>query len=406
MKRSFDWLMFGLTLVLSGIASLAYIAFADKLAWGSGFGTCLLVGGFFMIPFVLGLVGVVVAQWLRGRTRNIRYRGSRLISFLLATVGAFVFGTGMQALYMLDISGNKAAAETGPSDIMVLIDCSGSMDGCMGTCKEAAIALIEQMDAVNSAQLIPFCDVILDGGLDMTLMDDTGKSQMIACIEALQPNGGTSFDQALLTADAEFANSPSGNQNRAVIMITDCYGDVSAQIKDLYYNSKIPVYSVSIVDKGLIYEWMRAGYVDFIEKTGGFDVAIEKDASGNINLSELTDALTDAYSSIKLHVDTDEVIVFFGADQFTFFRALIRLITLIGYAVLTAYTYYQYFSVPSLIIHGVVGVASFALITVSGLIGSSLSLVIAFLLFTLLYWTAYTQYRKAASNPYGARKLR
>ncbi len=382
LKSHFGWLMFWLSLGLSALGVLILYLIAYSRVRIPSNAMVFAIGFYLMIPFLFGLAGVCIAEAIYGKKHAVRKRGNRLISFAMAAVLGFGVGCGGQLLYSLEHKGATVKEEE-ISDISLLFDCSTSMDACFDTAKEAAVKLVENCDADVCLQLIPFSHAVADP-TELIRMDAAGKEEMIQRIRSLQTISNTDFNAPLTAALDTLENGG------AVILMTDGLGVLFPDVKQSYYDAGIPVFSVSILEQENL---DRQNMIDFVERTGGFDTVVTKDASGSVDYAALLAALDGAYASASHFTSAAGVCLTYGAQKLTVMRVLIRLLIFTAYAVLTTFAYYFYLSWKILLINLGTGVLMTAAVTLSGLLSPALSLVVSGILFVLLYWTAFTQYR-------------
>ncbi len=382
LKSRFGWLMFWLSLGLSAVSVLALHLFAYSRGRISSDAMIFVVGFYLMIPFLFGLAGVCIAEAVYGKHHVVRKRGNRLISFAMAAVLGFGVGCGGQFLYSLEHN-ESVNREEGVADISLLFDCSTSMEECFDTAKEAAVKLVENCDADDRLQLIPFSHTVVEP-TELVQMDAQGKEEMIAKIRSLQLISNTDFNAPLSYALDTLKNGG------AVILMTDGQGNLLSRVKQSYYSTGIPVFSVSILESKYI---SRKDMIDFVEHTGGFDTVVLKDSSGSVDYTALLAALDGAYASASSFTSAAGVCLTYGANELTMMRVLIRLFIFTAYAVLTTFAYYFYLSWKILLVNLGTGVLMTAAVTLTGLLSPALSLAVSGILFILLYWTAFTQYR-------------
>lgn len=409
-KKSFGWLMFFLTFLLSGISVLGIII-AAKGAYGFGitmWQRVLWAAVFFSVPMVFGLIGATVAEAVREKNHVLRRCGSRLLSFALAIAAAGLLGGVSQYLYMKDWSVKKETNVEKSADIVLLIDCSTSMTECMDACRKAARGLVEEIDSDCAVQVIAFSTEIV-GSTELLPLYGDGRRQVAEYIDGLDVVGATNFIDPLDMAMDTLTQSATGNATQTVILLTDGVGDLSREVKKRYLEAEIPVYSVSILEgEHVRYKdfavQMRKDMTRFVQKSGGFDTVVYKDTVGNADLGSLADALKQAYHSTVLSVGSSRAMVFFGMTDFNLFRAILRLITLLAYAFLTTFIYFRRMMKSMLISVPVTAVVSFALICLFGRLSPSIGLSVSAVVFVLGYWTVFAVFRTVQPRADAARK--
>lgn len=126
------------------------------------------------------------------------------------------------------------AASSGPKDVVLVIDVSGSMNdyGRMELAKEAAVTIVDTLTVADRVAVVAFSDVASQVGGYSRLIRATSenKGAIIRHINDLQANGATNFYDAFLTAfntlDQTIQNESTSGCNIAVLFMTD--GQITA----------------------------------------------------------------------------------------------------------------------------------------------------------------------------------
>ena len=122
------------------------------------------------------------------------------------------------------------AASSGPKDVVVVLDVSGSMEdyGRMDTAKKAAITVVETLTVADRVAVVVFSDeATLVGTSETKLLRATkeNKDNLIRAIGRLTPNGSTNFYDAFDTAFDVLTNTiqkeSTSGCNIAVLFMTD-----------------------------------------------------------------------------------------------------------------------------------------------------------------------------------------
>eukprot|EP00804_Cyclotella_cryptica_P019052 CCRYP_014456-RA/>CCRYP_014456-RA protein AED:0.03 eAED:0.03 QI:213/1/1/1/1/1/3/251/787 len=125
------------------------------------------------------------------------------------------------------------AASSGPKDVVLVIDISGSMKGRrMDLAKEAASTIVETLSVADRFAVITFSDFASQIGEEEGLIvaTDENKKQMIELIQNLEARGGTNFydgfDKAFDTIEQTIKDELTSGCNIAMLFMTD--GRISA----------------------------------------------------------------------------------------------------------------------------------------------------------------------------------
>ena len=123
------------------------------------------------------------------------------------------------------------AASSGPKNVVLVIDVSGSMDDESGmrmeTTREAAVTIVDTLTVADSFTVIAFSSEAHQvGGTNYLLeANSTNKERLKAEINKLEPGGATNFLAAFTTAfdaiDNTVANEETTKQRIAILFMTD-----------------------------------------------------------------------------------------------------------------------------------------------------------------------------------------
>lgn len=128
------------------------------------------------------------------------------------------------------------AASSGPKDVVIIIDVSGSMDdyGRMVLAIEAAITVVDTLTVADRFSVVAFSDVATQLGGESAVRDEgrgliratsENKKTMIEAIKGLKPGGATNFYAAFETAfnaiDQTIKKEATSGCNLAVLFMTD-----------------------------------------------------------------------------------------------------------------------------------------------------------------------------------------
>ena len=131
----------------------------------------------------------------------------------------------------LGINNRYVAGASGPKDVVLIIDTSGSMASLqrMELAKSASIAVLKTLSFVDYVSVVTFATLAKNyGGSSNKFMVPANSSNLALIqtfIEGLYPSGGTHFDGAFeLAFDIlanSFAHSKSSNCHTVLLFLTD-----------------------------------------------------------------------------------------------------------------------------------------------------------------------------------------
>jgi uncharacterized protein YegL len=121
------------------------------------------------------------------------------------------------------------AGSSGPKDVVLVLDVSGSMSdyGRMDIAKEAAITVITTLTVADRFAVIPFSSdaSLLEGHTSLIRATVENRNQMVEAIKKLAPQGGTNFGNAFTNAfdalDETIRNEATSGCNIAILFMTD-----------------------------------------------------------------------------------------------------------------------------------------------------------------------------------------
>jgi len=121
------------------------------------------------------------------------------------------------------------AASSGPKDVVLVVDVSGSMDDYnrMDMAREAAITIVDTLTVADRFAIVAFSDEAEQVGGEGRLVRATerNKERAIAMIRELEPDGATNFyaafDAAFDAIDLTIRTEATSGCNVAVLFLTD-----------------------------------------------------------------------------------------------------------------------------------------------------------------------------------------
>ena len=104
------------------------------------------------------------------------------------------------------------AASSGPKDVVIIVDTSGSMNdyGRMALAKEAAITIVDTLTVADRFAVVAFnsdATILGNQGTGLIRATTENKRKIIDAIESLQAGGATNFFQAFNTAFNALTNT-------------------------------------------------------------------------------------------------------------------------------------------------------------------------------------------------------
>lgn len=298
MKKKFDWIMLAATVIPAAALVFAYSEikeeYADELVASS-----IGVGILFLAISLVGFIITRIVIKLRSDKMNIQASKRHPAVIAAALLLAFAAGSAGQYIYAKE---KETIIED--TDIVLLIDCSGSMTTIKDDCYGAACKLIDSMDSTCTVKIISFAGDIgcefrtdFEKAFEQTEFinaDQKGKQELNDFINNIDIIGGTEFNYPLKAAHKYLDGRKN---NKAVIMLTDGVADVDSSIADTYKNSDITLSTIRISSG---YENLYSVSIgDIAKKTGGFDKEILYDSSGNVDYSEVLEAFEDAFDASR-----------------------------------------------------------------------------------------------------------
>ena len=121
------------------------------------------------------------------------------------------------------------AASSGPKDVVLALDVSGSMEdyGRMDIAKEAAITVVRTLTVADRFAVITFSSDAsqLGGYTGLIRATIENQNQLVQAIKELKPQGGTNFNNAFTNAfdalDETIRNEATSGCNIAILFMTD-----------------------------------------------------------------------------------------------------------------------------------------------------------------------------------------
>ena len=126
------------------------------------------------------------------------------------------------------------AASSGPKDVVLVIDVSGSMDEYrrIDLAKEAASTIVSTLTVADRVAIVTFSDKasLIGGQTSLIRATSDNKELLIDAINGIEPGGPTNFydafDKTFNALDATIRNEATTGCNIAVLFLTD--GQITA----------------------------------------------------------------------------------------------------------------------------------------------------------------------------------
>lgn len=303
------------------------------------------MGLFFLAVFVGGFLGLNLALALDRRRKALRPR-LWPVSFLLS--GALLFGAGFggQLLFMRAEEEVTTPSET---DMVLLLDASGSMDAYSVPRTEAACQFVDSLDKDCCLQVISFTcreDLPALDQSPMLEMDRQGKDVLKEMIAGIDHQGGTDFNAPLRLALDTLDKEGRRNCGKAVIMLTDGYGedmpDLDKKLTDDYLDDEVKLMTIRISDSDDL-SGAPEDLVEMVEETGGFDIWLEPDRDGGVDTDDMLDAFQEAFQAVTETRPAVSDGFLTGSEETSGYQLLIRTATLLVCAVLFGLGYFGCF---------------------------------------------------------------
>lgn len=128
---------------------------------------------------------------------------------------------GDAVLAMLAVQGRMPATlDRTPRDLVIVVDCSGSMmGGSIAQAREAASTIIDQLSPGQQVSLIRFGSTVEPLFDRPRRVDDALRSQLHRCVQSMDADlGGTRIDEALRRANGHAIQCPQGAD---ILLLTD-----------------------------------------------------------------------------------------------------------------------------------------------------------------------------------------
>ncbi|MBE6982126.1 MAG: VWA domain-containing protein [Ruminococcaceae bacterium] len=307
------------------------------------------VGLVFAAIFLLAFAGMAIGLRFFGKYRGILPADWKRW-FLVALLGLLLVGVIGEALWPQEKNENITNIQTKPMDLVLLVDCSGSMDnGRLDAAKDASCQLVDILNEQVNLQVISFGGTIV-GLTGFEAMDASGRTQAKDFIRNIDCVGATNFDEPLQEAKNTLDSYGRGSCKQAVLLVTDGECSVDTQIFQDYQASSIEVHSVRITDS---YSSIRDAQdlISLANATGGSDTDIDA-TYGSVDASELLDSFRNALQDVIVEEEIGDLRTFFDDPEG---GVLLRILVVALCYVLSSVGFYGKPTQKGLIIRGIIG---------------------------------------------------
>lgn len=285
------------------------------------------------------------------------------IAAFFTVILAFAVGFGGQILYSMKINKETKKAEDINSDIVLMLDDSGSMKNYYDDVRNASIAFVEKLPESSRAAAGIFAYKV--GAFeDLTQMDMNGKKRIRDFLLSNNFGGGTNFDAALEKAYSCLMAKKDENTNRAVVFITDGIDIISQKIRNDYINDNIKLYTIRLTNDST---GMAKDLVDFAIQTGGADTIVTVNGSNVTGLDEMLKAFETITSSLETEkkLDFNEGMILYD-DSVSVYGVIIRTVVFLIIIMLVQILYFRKLSAGNMAGDILTAAAASAVVTAAG----------------------------------------
>lgn len=236
-KLRFDWLMFILSVVMSGGVAILLFVLGDIDQEEIIFDRALYSMVYFALPLFLSVLTVCLVGIYRRRQYDVYQKNHNIICIIIALVSAAILGGGGQYLYALEIGGGKSVSDE--VSVAVLTDHSNGMWDYSDEIKQALIEMTDEFESDAQIMLIPFAtDVFYDEVVGFVSLDNNNKESIKQAIKNSDHIGDGDFDEAFEYALDSFADKGF----KTILLASDGNGEIDSK-----YAGKIKENNIKLV---------------------------------------------------------------------------------------------------------------------------------------------------------------
>jgi len=341
------------------------------------------VGLFFALIALGGAIGLHLYL-----TFTQKYEVSRrpgwVIFLLVAILVTGGLGSGGQYLFMMDIEEHRDVE--GCADIVMLLDCSGSMSTIEEGRASASATFIDYLNENIRLQVVPFGSTIFTYNTSALLeMNDANKDAQKALISSLVSAGRTDFEEPLEFAYDSLMDNEREDAAKVVVILSDAEGDIPKELAQKYEDSDIRVFSLRF-DFNQGASTAVGDFIDFVERTDGFDIPIDADSQDGVDEIALEAAFETVFEASVDYVSSmNSNLLVCAEDSVSFWQHVIRFVTLALCSAAIGVGFFAQFDFKGLVFNVLIGLAGSGLVALfEGLFG----LIFCCLLLSVLLGTA------------------
>jgi len=290
------------------------------------------------------------------------------LSVAILVVG--LLGALGQYLFMIDKEEKKDDAVG--ADIVLLLDCSGSMSAIESPRAEASAKFIDYLNEDFRLQVVPFGSTVFRYNTsELLVMNEENKSSQKALISSLVSAGQTDFDEPFEFAYESLEANKRKDAKQVVMILSDAIGLIPDGIKEKYEESDIKVYSLRFEDSNAPSSVVNE-FVDFVDGTGGFDIPLKLNSNSSIDAKQLEKAFEKVFEATVEYVPTmNSNSLVCSEDSLSFWHHLIRFVTFALCSAVIGVGYFAQFDVKGLIFNAIIGLLASAVVAVfEGMLGN------------------------------------
>ncbi len=328
-------------------------------------GCVLWTAELFAVCLTMGLIGMEAELFLRKKRFVALGRKNPAVSLISAVLIGCVIGAAGQAVFGLDIESQKVKSDekikTKETNVVLLMDYSGSMDYYIADETEVTCQLIDGLDKNVSMQIVAFSDTVEPRAVsDFLPLTDANKDNLKDFVRNIDIwHGGTNFDLPLEVAFNTLSDNEKKDCRSVVLMLSDYApggytftNQKGQQIKDEGFE----VYSVRITYQGGENIDPNDQFAQFVDK----DIPIVKAADGSIDTEELLGALTESVKGTREKTKTKNKLIL-GEELLTaqsdaaLWKIIIRAVFFSLFSMAAGYVYYGFEDTKKLLINAAPG---------------------------------------------------